>query len=136
MTKHGTTPVSGVCGFAGEMPTARRKPIGLAPMARAITRLAQARHRVKHLPTVEQIRAMAWFDGREPCSYLLDPEQNLVPELPVGGKDPIATTATRSLSGRVKHCEPLPARANPFIYAPAAHNPARPFRSQEFFLSK
>ena len=89
MTKYGTTAVSGVCGFAGEMPAARREPIGLAPMARAITRLAQARHRVEHVPTVEQIRAMAWFDGREPCSYLLDPEQNLVPELPVGGKDPI-----------------------------------------------
>lgn len=89
MTQQASTPISGVCGFAGEMPAARREPIGLAPMARAITRLAQARHRVKHVPTVEQIRAMAWFDGREPCSYLLDSEQNLVPELPVGDKDPI-----------------------------------------------
>jgi len=32
---------------------------------------------------------MAWFDGREPCSYLLDPERNYVPELPVGGQEPL-----------------------------------------------
>lgn len=24
---------------------------------------------------------MAWFNGREPCPYLLDPEHNFVPEL-------------------------------------------------------
>ena len=85
MTEQGSTPISSLYGFGGEMPTASREPIGLAPMVRAITRLAQARHRLKHVPTVEQVRAMAWFEGREPCSYLLDPEQNLVPELPVGG---------------------------------------------------
>ena len=32
---------------------------------------------------------MAHFDGREPCSYLLDPTVNFVPELPLGGEDPL-----------------------------------------------
>jgi hypothetical protein len=41
------------------------------------------------VPTVEQIRAMARLDGREPCSYRLDPEHNYVPELPTGGEDPL-----------------------------------------------
>lgn len=31
---------------------------------------------------------MAHFDGREPCSYLLDPKVNYVPELPLGAEDP------------------------------------------------
>jgi len=26
------------------------------------------------------VRAIAWFDGREPCSYLLDRAVNFVPE--------------------------------------------------------
>ena len=34
-----------------------------------------------------QVRALAHFDGREPCSYLLDPAVNYVPELPLGGED-------------------------------------------------
>ena len=33
-----------------------------------------------HVPTLGQVRAMAWFDGREPCSYLLDRAMNFVPE--------------------------------------------------------
>ena len=88
MTEQASTSISGACGFAGEPPAARRTPIGLAPMARAIARLAQARERLEHVQTVEQIRALAWFDGREPCSYLLDPEHNYVPELPAGD-DPL-----------------------------------------------
>ena len=32
------------------------------------------------VPTLGQVRAMAWFDGREPCSYLLDRKVNFVPE--------------------------------------------------------
>ena len=46
-----------------------------------------------------QVRAMAHFDGREPCSYLLDPEVNYVPELPLGGEDPLARHA-RCFTGR------------------------------------
>ena len=38
-------------------------------------------------------RAMAHFDGRAPCSYLLDPKVNYVPELPLGGEDPLGRHA-------------------------------------------
>ena len=52
-----------------------------------------------------QVRALAHFDGREPCSYLLDPAVNFVPELPLGGEDPIGRhalcfTGSRPESGR------------------------------------
>jgi hypothetical protein len=49
-------------------------------MTRAFVRLIRRRHRLRHLPPLGQIRAMACLDGREPCSYLLDPQQNFVPE--------------------------------------------------------
>jgi len=58
----------------------RRESAGLGRTAHAIIRLARARCRLEHLPTVGQVRAMAWFDGREPCSYLLDRAVNFVPE--------------------------------------------------------
>ena len=32
------------------------------------------------VPTLGQVRAMAYFDGRDPCSYLLDRAVNFVPE--------------------------------------------------------
>ena len=91
MPEHRTTTASGVLGLAGDEPAvSRREPIGVARTARAITRLAHAHSRLRHVPTVEQIRSMAWFDGREPCSYLLDPEHNYVPELPADDKeDPV-----------------------------------------------
>jgi hypothetical protein len=44
---------------------------------------------MEHVPTRMQVRAMAHFDGREPSSYLLDPEVNFVPELPLGDADPL-----------------------------------------------
>ena len=52
-----------------------------------------------------QVRALAYFDGREPCSYLLDPKVNYVPELPLGGEDPLGRhalcfTGTDRESGR------------------------------------
>ncbi len=56
---------------------------------RALVELARSRHRLKHVPTLMQVRALAHFEGREPCSYLLDPKVNYVPELPLGGEDPI-----------------------------------------------
>ena len=56
---------------------------------RALVELARSRRRLAHVPTLMQIRALAHFDGREPCSYLLDPKVNYVPELPLGGEDPI-----------------------------------------------
>ena len=81
MPDYGTTPISGLLGVrVDELPPVPRPRVGVARTARALVRLARAHHRLAHLPTVGQVRAMAWFDGREPCSYLLDPEQNLVPE--------------------------------------------------------
>ena len=53
-------------------------------VAAAIVRLARERRRLAHRPTVAQVRSMARFDGREPCSYLLDPRVNFVPELLAG----------------------------------------------------
>ena len=50
---------------------------------------------MKHVPTRMQVRAMAHFDGREPSSYLLDPAVNYVPELPLGGEDPLGRHALR-----------------------------------------
>jgi hypothetical protein len=40
-----------------------------------------------------QVRALSYFDGREPCSYLLDPKVNYVPELPLGDADTIGRHA-------------------------------------------
>jgi hypothetical protein len=62
---------------------------------RALGRLARARGRIEHVPTLMQVRAMAHFDGREPSSYLLDPKVNYVPELPLGGEDPVGQHALR-----------------------------------------
>ncbi len=62
---------------------------------RALGRLALARGRVEHVPTLMQVRAMAHFDGRDPSSYLLDPKVNFVPELPFGGEDPLGQQALR-----------------------------------------
>jgi hypothetical protein len=56
---------------------------------RALVELAQSRRRLAHVPTVMQVRALAHFDGREPSSYVLDPAVNLLPELPLGGEDPL-----------------------------------------------
>ncbi len=56
---------------------------------RAAVQLVRSWRRLAHVPTLMQVRAMAHFDGREPCSYLLDPAVNYVPELPLGGEDPV-----------------------------------------------
>jgi hypothetical protein len=53
---------------------------GLVRAARTLVRLARAYRRLEHLPTMGQVRAMAWFDGQDPCSYLLDRAVNFVPE--------------------------------------------------------
>jgi hypothetical protein len=52
-----------------------------------------------------QVRALAYFDGREPCSYLLDAKVNYVPELPLGDEDPtgrhaLCFTGRHPVSGR------------------------------------
>ena len=71
---------------------ARRRG-SLGRTARALAELARSRRRLKHLPTLMQVRALAHFEGREPCSYLLDPAVNYVPELPLGGEDALGRHA-------------------------------------------
>lgn len=61
----------------------------------ALLRLARSHRRPARVPTLIQVCALAHFDGREPCSYLLDPAVNNVPELPLGGKDPLGKQTLR-----------------------------------------
>ena len=58
-------------------------------MLRVLADLARSRRQLAHVPTLMQVRALAHFDGHGPCSYLLDPTVNYVPELPLGGEDPL-----------------------------------------------
>jgi hypothetical protein len=53
-------------------------------MAAAIVELARSRRRLAQRPTLAQVRTMARLEGRQPCSYLLDPAVNFVPELIFG----------------------------------------------------
>jgi hypothetical protein len=59
------------------------------PTLCAVAQLVRSWRQLAHVPTPMQVRALAHFDGREPCSYLLDPTVNYVPELPLGGEDPL-----------------------------------------------
>ena len=70
-----------------------RKRGGTSRTLRAVAQLLRSWRRLAHVPTLMQVRAMAHFDGREPCSYLLDPKVNYVPELPLGGDDPLGLHA-------------------------------------------
>jgi hypothetical protein len=77
MSEHRTTAISG----SHDLPDDPAPQVaGVVHTARAIVRLARAHRRLEHVPTLGQVRAMAWFDGREPCSYLLDRAVNFVPE--------------------------------------------------------
>jgi hypothetical protein len=67
-----------------EPPRVRKERVGAVRTARAAMRLARHRRRLEHWPTLGQVRSMARFDGRAPCSYLLDPRVNFVPELLAG----------------------------------------------------
>jgi hypothetical protein len=62
---------------------------------RALVELVRSRRRLAHVPTLMQVRALVHFDGREPSSYVLDPTVNFVPELPLGGEDPLGRHALR-----------------------------------------
>ena len=77
MSEHRSTAISGSHDLQDD--PAPQGP-GVVRTARAIVRLARAHRRLEHLPTLGQVRALAWFDGREPCSYLLDRAVNFVPE--------------------------------------------------------
>ena len=67
----------------------RRSGHGARRTLRAVARLVRSWRKLAHVPTRMQVRALAHFDGREPCSYLLDPTVNYVPKLPLGGSDPL-----------------------------------------------
>jgi hypothetical protein len=77
MSEHRTTAISGSHDLPDDPGP---QSAGVVRTARAIVRLARAHRRLDHLPTLGQVRALAWFDGREPCSYLLDRAVNFVPE--------------------------------------------------------
>jgi hypothetical protein len=47
----------------------------------ALGRLWRARARLRHRPTLRQVRWMAGFDGRDPSSYLLDRSVNYIPAM-------------------------------------------------------
>jgi hypothetical protein len=81
MTENRSTSISGSDDLPGdELPPAGSDRVSPIQIARALVRLARRRKRLAHVPTLGQVRAMAWFDGREPCSYLLDRAVNFVPE--------------------------------------------------------
>jgi len=63
----------------GPPPQIRKERVGVTRTARTIFRLVRARRRLKRWPTLRQVRTMARFEGREPCSYELDPDANWMP---------------------------------------------------------
>jgi hypothetical protein len=67
----------------------RGRRIGARRALRAVAELVRSRRALAHVPTLMQVRTLAHFEGREPCSYLLDPAVNYVPELPLGGEESV-----------------------------------------------
>ena len=84
--RNGSTAPGGAFGLDGRdgCPEVRVQRVGVVRTAVAVGRLVREHRRLAHWPTVGQVRTMARFEGREPCSYLLDPDVNFVPELLVG----------------------------------------------------
>ena len=80
MTENRSTAVSGAHHLTAELAPSQPARAGIVRTMRAIARLACCRRRLAHVPSPGQVRAMAWFDGRQPCSYLLDRAVNFVPE--------------------------------------------------------
>ena len=92
MHRKRTTAPDGITGPMGtptckparrEIPRDRR--ITPTRLTRAAVELARGRRRLRHRPTVAQLKTMVRFGGCEPCSYRLDRAMNWLPEsLPVG----------------------------------------------------
>jgi len=80
MTENRSTAISGAHHLADELPPRRRARVRIVRTARTIARLARCWRRLAHVPSLGRVRAMAWFDGRDPCSYLLDRAVNFVPD--------------------------------------------------------
>ena len=80
MRCNGTTVAGDEPVLAGELPAAgRSQRPSIGQVTRALVALGREGRRLRHWPSVMQIRAMAELDGREPCSYLLDRAVNWVP---------------------------------------------------------
>ena len=63
----------------------REQRVPASRVVRVAAELMRERRRLQHRPTIAQLRTMAWFDGRQPCSYRLDRADNWLPEsLPTG----------------------------------------------------
>jgi hypothetical protein len=91
LCKRTTAPhdITGPMGIATCTP--RRRAISLdrritpTRLTRSVVELARGRRRLRHRPTVAQLKTMVRFAGCEPCSYRLDRAVNWLPEsLPVG----------------------------------------------------
>jgi len=102
--RNGTTAQGGCSLAAMEDPPVkvRRERIGSRRIAAAMLELARSRRRLTHRPTVAQVRTMARLEGREPCSYLLDPLVNFVPELIFGYERELGRHAL-CFTGRLPH---------------------------------
>jgi hypothetical protein len=102
--KNGSTAPGGRPVYAVDDPPAkvRGERIGLRWTAAAMIELARSRRRLTHRPTLGQVRTMARFEGREPCSYLLDPRVNFVPELSFGYERELGSHALCFI-GRLPH---------------------------------
>jgi hypothetical protein len=85
-SRNGSTAPGGALGLDGgeDWPRIRSERVGAVRTAAAVGRLVREHRRLAHWPTLGQVHAMAALEGREPCSYLLDPGVNFVPELLVG----------------------------------------------------
>ena len=93
-------------GAATRLPARLRSELPSAVLyARALGRLVCAwrLRRLRHVPTLGQLRSMARLKGTMPCSYLLDPEHNFVPvvELEMFGDE--AQLGTQALAFRCLH---------------------------------
>ena len=92
MHRKRTTTPGGLRGATGppngrpvnrEIPPERR--ITAARAARVVLELARERRRLRHRPTLAQLKAMARLGGSRPCSYRLDRAVSWLPEsVPVG----------------------------------------------------
>jgi len=82
------SPVAGFSDTASHLPDYWDDPaywkVSMVSRANALLvslgRLWRARDRLKRLPTARQVRMMAAFDGREPCSHLVDEMPDYAPE--------------------------------------------------------
>ena len=95
-----------LAGAATRLPARLRSELSSAVLyARALVRLVCAwrLRRLRHVPTLGQVRSMARLKGTMPCSYLLDPERNFVPvvELEMFGDE--AQLGTQALAFRCRH---------------------------------